>query len=64
MSELTEEENTYRLGALAGEVFADKVRKLFVEFRKNYETADPNFSNDIYLEGFDHGFFDNVDFGK
>lgn len=64
MTDLTEEENIFRLGMNAGEVFADKVRELFVEFRKNYETADPNFSNDIYLEGFDQGFFDNVDFGK
>ena len=58
---MTEEEK-YRLGMAAGEVFAEKADALFKEFAKAYETADVNFTDEDYKDGFWKGFIDNVGF--
>lgn len=59
---MTEDETNYRLGRAAGEVFTDKLNKLFKQFRKDYETSDPNFDNEAYLDGFTQYVHDNMEF--
>lgn len=61
-SKMTEEE-IYRLGMNTGELFANKVDRLFEEFKVAYENADPNFDNEIYQDGFWKAFIDNVGYG-
>lgn len=56
------EEEIYHLGMSAGSVFVEKVNKLFKDFVKDYENADPNFDNEIYCDGFWKSFIDDVGF--
>lgn len=59
--DLTEDE-IFRFGMAAGSVFVDKVNDLLKEFMENYKSADVNFDNEIYRDGFWHEFMDNVGF--
>lgn len=58
---MTEEEK-YRLGRAAGEVFAEKLNKMFIEFKKDYEASDPNFDDQEYFDGFSDSVREDLDF--
>lgn len=59
---ISDDENAFRLGMNAGGVFAEKVDKYFEYFAEAYETADPNFKDEAFRDGFWKGFIDNVEF--